>query len=511
MNSSLRELALRSLNEAKGQYDKAKRNGYFIFKAQKLLADCESLLLKDQYNDIIQTCNHILALIDSEEEYSLLDSNRSNISYVKTVIKAANEDSADVSFLMDDIFGLDDTMLDGDQYKLQKDLNELFPKIDALQTQHKDQWGRFIAMDLNVKMDELLIYYKDLSKELIEYLRGPIKELTDHLERIMNDIRDERYDGLLITVKGYYYHYYQLERFLRAEIEQQAQMLQTDAQKAAEVPGGEGKGDIAQQGPAPRFSTIVMDTSQKAAGDPPAPLSMARPQAVEVEKVQAASGTVLTPLKSKAARPPLETMTQIPSAPLHVNLHASNVPPTKTTVTTEQVPAPSKAADEAPSKTPEVAPIKKVVKAPRLKGPGTEPAAKLQEEQPAMAADAPPQVPEAKPQMQNSDHVEERPVAELEPLPQDEEEPISWPPPAAMPPAPKAELTSQQKTEIKKLDALALKSEINCEYDEALSMYERLIEASPNKNKYIDRREICYKKLMKDIKGQVGKKKKKKK
>lgn len=430
MSSSLRDLALRSLDEAKGQYDKAKRNGYLIFKAHKLLADCDVLLLKDKFNDIIQNCNQILVLIDREEEYSLMDRNRSNISYVKTVIKAANEDSADVSLLMQQVFGLDDALLEGDQYKLQKDLSEILPNIDAIQHQHRDQWGRFTAMDLNIKMDELLGYYKDLSKDFIDYLRVPIKELTEHLESIMNDIRDEKYEGLLATVKDYYYHYYQLERFLHDETERQAEMLKTEALKAAAAQGSEGKGEAKQQGPAPRFRTIVTQTSTMAVSDSPKPLLMVHPLAIEAEKAPKDPGAA-----------------------------------------------------------------------------STGPSADRPEERPSEQIATPPQAQSPK---HREPDVEEKPAAELGPHPQneDEEEPISWPRPGAPAPSPKVEMSAKKKKELNRLDAMALKSEINREYDQAISMYERLIGMSPDKNKYIDRREACYKKRTKDHKGQVDKKKK---
>ena len=192
------------------------QKGIFLFKAQELIFENEDLFLKKDYNRIFRNIQRIANIVTYEERATQVDEAEYKLEWLLillTVLKEQNkpEHAQKHQQALDEIGALLE----------KKDYKEAVFREDkrialglGLPKEIQMGWCRSTAVDLNLKMDELMNILKDDPERFIAFKQNPLDPLRNYLEEVLTYISYEDLRPVKEPVLKSYSMIWQVRRFL---------------------------------------------------------------------------------------------------------------------------------------------------------------------------------------------------------------------------------------------------------------------------------------------------------
>jgi tetratricopeptide (TPR) repeat protein len=217
VKKSLSEMAVEANVEAKEQIETSVYKGIFAFRAQKLLKENDILLMQEKYLEVVENSDRIAAIVERENELGMMDQIYTLLSWIENIIKSGNENFADTTQIKARAFAVEEILNVGNLYLSTSTLLEIIKDFREMQEDNFYEWSRYMTVELNDRMDDLLELYNEFPKHFFDFHENPIHILTSYVEDILDAVSHADLWELEEEIRKFYILYFQVERFLREE------------------------------------------------------------------------------------------------------------------------------------------------------------------------------------------------------------------------------------------------------------------------------------------------------
>jgi hypothetical protein len=217
VKKSLHDLAMGSHSEVSSKVDESIGKEIFVFRAQMLLDENESLLLDGKYDKVISNTDRITGVIAREQSLNLLDEIKCLLFLIKTYIGTAVGSQIETSQVRKHVMDIEDEVVEGNLYKTKSDLAKILEGVVKNRKNLLSGWARMVILELNGKMDSLMELYREFPKQFFEFEENPMHILTSYLEDVIMATESKDIEALDTSILKFYFFYFQTERFMREE------------------------------------------------------------------------------------------------------------------------------------------------------------------------------------------------------------------------------------------------------------------------------------------------------
>jgi len=217
VKKSFSDISKEAHYEAAQKVKEAMGSDLFVFKAQKLLKENEALIPNGKHEEVLWNCERILGIVGREDSLNLMDSIKALLAQIKNFAKAVAQNNEDADAIKERALKVEDDLKDGNLYRAKRDLSEILADLIEFRPEHIVDWSRHTGVELNEKMDLIMIEYKNFPDDHFRFNENPFDTLSGYLEEIMYATLTEEYDKFNETIMKFYNFFYQFERYLREE------------------------------------------------------------------------------------------------------------------------------------------------------------------------------------------------------------------------------------------------------------------------------------------------------
>jgi hypothetical protein len=214
--TSLEQKATNKDLEAQALVSNKISNGIFVFQAQGLLKENEELFLKKKYSKIFRNIQRIKNIVEREEVAVVADRAQYHEEWLLLLMKTLmKQKGADLARKVNrDIESIGLALETKDFEAAIVGVNKAVGEAMGLPKETLLDWFRNTVVDLNEKVDELLVLMKG-KQDKFKFVRdNPMDILRNYLEEIMTLISYEDIKSVKEPIERSYSYIWQIRRFL---------------------------------------------------------------------------------------------------------------------------------------------------------------------------------------------------------------------------------------------------------------------------------------------------------